>query len=227
MNVRHIAAAALVIVACGACTPQQQLLFSLIPDGTFPTLLSHFERLEDANRRRIADFERRKDWEGLAKFAEENVQSDQTNSDWWLVAGYAYSQLKQRERAIRCYVEVVRLSPDDMFGWNALIEEYRAAGQTERAMQIANRALNVRTDVPETWYLVGEIYSDLRRYEQATNAYGAALKLDEQYPNALLGLGKAYVRLGRKAELQKVEEVLRKIDPAKAGELAAFQAKKP
>src|SRR5262245_1333245 len=44
-------------IVLGACTPQQQLLMSLIPDGTIPMLLSHFEQVSDTNRRRISEFE--------------------------------------------------------------------------------------------------------------------------------------------------------------------------
>ena len=223
---RYCVAAALALIAGGGCmTPQQHLLFSLLPDGTIPMLLSHLERVEDSNRKKIAEFEKRNDWDGLAKFAEENIQLDKANAHWWIIAGYAYSKAGQRERSVRSFSEAVRMSPDDMVGWNLLIEEYRTMGQPDRALQIANRALNVRTDVPETWYLTGETYSDLRRYEPASNAYGTALKLDENHTRAWLGLGKVYARLGRTAELKQVTDTLQKLDPERARELAAFQPK--
>lgn len=100
----------------GGCTPEQQLLLSLLPDGTIPVLLSHFDQVDDTNRRRVAEFEQRRDWDGLARFAEENLKRDPANSDWWLVAGYAHSQAGNRRRAIECYSEVVRLSPEDDLG---------------------------------------------------------------------------------------------------------------
>ena len=66
---RHLIAAALV-VACAACTPAQTLLMSLVPDGTIPVLLSHFESVSDINRKRISELEQRKDWDALAKLAD-------------------------------------------------------------------------------------------------------------------------------------------------------------
>jgi tetratricopeptide (TPR) repeat protein len=222
-RVRHLVAAAFVVIACNGCTPQQQLLFSLIPDGTIPMLLSHFERVDDTNRRRIAEFEQRKDWDGLAKFAEENLKQDKSNSDWWIIAGYAYSQSGQHKRAIESYGEAVRLSPDDMVGWNLLAQAWRSAGQPDRALQVANRALNVKRDSPETWFLVGEANSDLGRAEAAVSAYREALKLEERFAPAWLGLGKAYTRLGRANERKQVEQALERLDPAAAKELAAFQ----
>lgn len=220
---RLIVAAMILVAACGGCTTPQQLLFSLIPDGTIPMLLSHFERVDDTNRVRVAEFERRRDWDGLAEFAEENIKKDKSNSDWWIIAGYAYSQAGQRKRAIESYGEAVRLSPDEMLGWNLLAQAWRSAGQPDRALQIANRALIVKNDVPATWFLVGEANSDLGRLEPAVSAYREAIKLDERLAPAWLGLGKAYARLGRPNERRQIEQALERLDPALAKELAAFK----
>jgi tetratricopeptide (TPR) repeat protein len=216
--------AALLAVACCACTPQAQILMSLIPDGTVPVLLSHFDKLEDANRRRVAELEQRRDWSGLAKLAEDNIKIDATNSDWWIVAGYAYAQLGDRKRASECYAEVVRLTPDDMLGWSLLTQSYRLGGQPERAVQSANRALNVRRDSAEVWYLLGESYSDLGRLELAVKSYREALQLEDRFDYAWFGLGKAYARLGRDAEMKQAIKALGQINPAMAKELAAQQA---
>jgi tetratricopeptide (TPR) repeat protein len=216
--------AAILAVACSACTPQTaQILWSLIPDGTVPVLLSHFDRVEDVNRKRISEFEQRRDWDGLAKFAEDNIKVDKTNSNWWIVAGYAYAQKGDRKRATEYYAEVVRLTPDDLLGWNLLTQSYRLTGQPERAIQTANRALNVSRDAPETWYLLGESYGDLNRYELAVKSYQEALRIDQRYSNAWLGMGKAYARLGRDAEVRQVAQVLEKLNPAMAKELTGAQ----
>ena len=208
-----------VALALAACTAPQQLLFSLLPDGTVPMLLSHFERLDDTNQRRISELEQRRDWAGLVKFAEENIAKDKANSDWWLVAGYAYSQLGERKQAIARYTEVVRLEPHDVLGWNLLAQSYQLTGQPERAVQIANRALNVRDDSPETWFILGESYSDLNRTELAAKAYRQAVRLEERYAQAWLGLGKAYKRLGRADEVKQIAQTLEKLNPALAQEL--------
>jgi tetratricopeptide (TPR) repeat protein len=217
--------AAVLALSCAGCTPQQQLLMSLLPDGTIPMLLSHFEQVDDTNRRRVSEFEQRRDWDGLARFAEENVKLDKSNSDWWTIAGYAYSQAGQFKRAIACYTEVVRLSPEDQLGWNLLAQSYRRDGQPERALQIVNRALNVNRETPPTWILLGDIYSDLGRFEPAVKAYQQAIKLDQRFPQAWLGIGKAYARLGKHAEAQEAAKVLEKLDPQMARELAASRAK--
>jgi tetratricopeptide (TPR) repeat protein len=223
IRVRRTVAAVVMLVAGSGCTPQQQLLMSLLPDGTVPVLLSHFQRVDDTNRTRVAELEQRRDWDGLAKFAEENVKKDPSNSDWWIIAGYAYSQGGQRKRAIEAYGEAVRLSPDEVLAWNLLAQAWRSAGQPDRALQIANRALNVRSDSHTAWFMVGEANSDLGRLEPAVSAYRESIKLDERFAPAWLGLGKAYARLGRANEKGQVELALERLDPMAAKELAAFK----
>lgn len=164
--------------ALAGCTPQGALLMAALPDGTVPVLLSHLEGVDDANRRRIVELESRADWDGLAKFAEDNLAKDRRIADWWLVAGYAHSRAGRHPRAIECYGEMVRLAPDDMLGWNLLAQSYRAAGQPQRAVQALNNALLVRRDDPQTWFVLGGAYSDLGRIAEFDQALRALEKLD-------------------------------------------------
>ncbi len=190
-----------------------------LPDGTVPVLLGHLQGVDDGNRRRIVELEQRGDWEALAKLAEENLARDKHSADWWLVAGYAYSQLGRHQRATECYGETVRLAPDDMLGWNLLAQSYRAAGQPQRAVQTLNNAVLVRRDAPATWFLLGESYSDLGRSEPAAAAYREAVQLNGGFAQAWFSLGRAYARLGRGAEFEQVMHMLQRLDPALAKEL--------
>lgn len=216
---RAIVFASVVAVLAG-CTPQQHLLMSLIPDGTFPILLSHLEKTEDANRRRIAELDARGDWNGMVQFAEENLARDRSNTDWWLVKGYAYTQLRQHEQAAECYAEMVRLGPDNMLGWNLLAESQRAMRRPQRAVQTLDNALLVRRDVPATWFVLGESYTDLGRYLPAAQAYRQAVRLNREFKQAWYGLGRAYARLGQQAEFDEVVRVVARLDPALAQRLA-------
>jgi hypothetical protein len=118
----------LAMALLAACTPQTALLLQALPEGSISTLLGNLQKVDDTNRVRLEELERRGDWDGIARFAEENLVKDRGNSDWWLVAGYAYSQLARHADATRCYAEMVQLAPDDLLGWNLLAQAYRAAG---------------------------------------------------------------------------------------------------
>lgn len=197
---------------------------SVLPDGTIPALLGHLQSVDDGNRRRIVELESRGDWNGLAKLAEENLARDGRIADWWLVAGYAYSQMGRHERAAECYGEMVRLAPDDMLGWNLLAQSQREARQPQRAVQTLNNALLVRRDSVATWFLLGETYTDLGRPALAVDAYREALKLEQQLAQAWFGLGRSYARLGRTAEYEDALQALGRLNPALADELSKLRA---
>ena len=166
------------LATLAGCTPQGALLMAALPEGTVPVLLSHLQGMEDGNRKRVAELEARKDWDGLAKFAEENLAKDRNNANWWFIAGYAHSEAGRHPRAIECYGEMVRLAPEDMLGWSLLAQSYRAAGQPQRAVQALNNALLVRRDDPQTWFVLGGAYSDLGRIAEFDQALRALEKLD-------------------------------------------------
>lgn len=193
---------------------------SLIPDGTFSILLSHLEKTSDTNRRRVAELDARGDWKGLVRLAEENLARDRSNTDWWLVKGYAYTQLGQHEQAAECYAEMVRLGPDDMRGWNLLAQSQRAMRQPQRALQTLDQALLIRRDVAATWFLLGESYTDLGRDPPAAQAYREALQLNGKFTQAWYALGRSYARQGRQADFEEVVRILARLDPAMAQRLA-------
>lgn len=219
--------AVLALAALAACTPQGALLMAALPDGTVPVLLSHFQGMEEGNLKRVAELEERKDWDGLAKFAEDNLAKDRNNADWWLVAGYAHSRAGRYYRAIDCFSETVRLAPDDLLGWNLLAQSYRDSGQPRRAVQTLNNAHLVRKGTPATYYLLGESYSDLSRDLAAAAAYREAVELNAEFAQAWFGLGRAYARLGRTADFDVTLATLARLDGSLARDLAALRPGQP
>ncbi len=216
---RHLITIAL---ACwlAACTPQSALLMSALPPGTVSVLLSHLERVEDTNRTKVAELEARGDWEGLLRFAEQNLAKDPKIADWWLVAGYANTRLERHERAAQCYAEVVRLEPDAAAGWQLLAQAHREMKQPQRAVAVLDRALLVSRDSPMTHYMLGETYADLGRFAAAAAAYQQALLLDSRFAQAWYGLGQAELRNGRVDEAERAVKALESLDPRLAAGLA-------
>ena len=203
-------------LAISACTPAGQVLFALLPEGTLPMMFSSLERESDTNRKRVAEFERSADWAGLAKFADDNIEKDRANGSWWLVAGYANTRLKNHARAIACFRELVRLDPQATEGWNLLGQEYRAAGDSQRAVDVLTQALSALRDSPLTLLLLGESYSDLARYEPAARAYQQALDIDAGLTLAWAGLARAHIKLGRPGEAENIAHALGKTHPSLA-----------
>jgi tetratricopeptide (TPR) repeat protein len=205
-----------VLPVLSSCSTPAQLLLAAIPDGTLSTLLSHFEKEPSANRQRIAELEQSGDWVALAKFAEENLEKDRSRTAWWMVAGYAYSQQKQHARAIQCFREMVRLSPDMPEGWNLLAQEHRTIGEPRRAIAVIDNALLVLRDSPTTLLILGDANSDLQRYEPAERAYRQALGINGALVPAWMGLARSYIKLGRAPEAEGIARSQEKANPSLA-----------
>lgn len=176
--------------------------------------------VSEPNREKLAALEQKGDWNGILRFAQENMATDPTNADWRVVAGYAYAQLGQYERAADQFQQAVRISPDDISAWNLLAQSYRAMGQPERAIRTLDNALRVNQDSPVTYYLLGASFMDLKRPDRAVGFYEQALQRNARFPEALFGAGLAYAQLGRRSEFEFTVQRLRAINPAAADQLA-------
>jgi len=207
-----------VSITCG-CTPQAALIASLIPDGTLNALLGNLERVPDENRRRVAELERRGEWTELGQLAARELAKDRSNADWWLIAGYAHSRLGDHAAAAEAYSQVVRIEPDNAAGWHLLAQTHRAAGAPHRAVNVLNNALLALRDSALTHYLLGETYSDLKRYGESAGAFEGALKIEQKFPAAWYALAMAYMRLNRPADARAAAAQLEKLDATLAGRL--------
>jgi tetratricopeptide (TPR) repeat protein len=214
----------LLVMVLSACTPQQALLSSLIPDGTASVLLGHLEGVADANRRRIVELEQQGAWTELAAFADSNISGDPFSPEWRLIGGYAHAQLKDHARAADYFAEMLRLSPDDPSAYHFLAEAQRAAGQPQLALKTLDRALMVQRDNPLTWHLMGEVNSDLGRFRDAAAAYRRALSEAPRFAAAWFGLGRAALQLGRAAEAQEALAALERLQSPEAARLRALMA---
>jgi tetratricopeptide (TPR) repeat protein len=213
----------LALCALASCAMQEEEPIGKLPDGTVSVLLTHLKAIGEDGQQRIRELEYRKDWNGLAKLAEDTIPQNRHNADWWFVAGYAHSKAGRHGLAVERFQERVRLAPDDMLGWNLLAQAYRDAGQPARAAQTLNNAHLVRPGTPATWHLLGESYSDLNRFLPAASAYRYAVKLDPNLARSWFGLGRAAAELGNRAEYEQCMRALRQLDPALAKELGKIR----
>jgi tetratricopeptide (TPR) repeat protein len=218
---RQLAAALLCAALAGCASPYLGLALSLIPDGTFTTLLKNMRGVSAPNQQKLAELEAKGDWAGILQFAQENLNRDPNNADWWIIVGYAHSQLKQYQRAADAFQQAVRMEPQDITSWNLLAQAQRSLGQPERAIRTLDNALRINRDSPMTYYLIGESFSDLKRPERAVGFYEEAVQRNPRFPQAVYGLGVCYAQLGRKTDFEATVDLLKKMDPQAAQQLAA------
>ena len=215
----RLAVVAALLLLAVACTPQSAFLMGLLPDGTVSALLSHIDSNEEEARKIIYDLEARKDWDGIARIADDNVLRDRNSSSWWFVAGYAHAQAGRPGKAAEAFSELVRLSPDDPLGWTLLAQAYRDNKQPQRAVQALNTVHQLRKGTASSYFLLGESYADMDRDLPAATAYRESLHIEANFVPALFGLGRTSARLGRMEDYNNALKSLEKLDPKKAKEL--------
>ena len=166
------------------CTWQQQLLLSLLPDDTFTVLLSNLQGVEETNRRRLEGFERAGDWDGLLRFAEENIRHDPRTAEWRFVQGTAHGRKGDWTAAAAAFAEAQRLDPLDLENWHMRAQAERLAGNPARAVQTLERALAIKRNSAVTFYLLGEAHAAAGSRERAEAALREALRLAPDFLEA-------------------------------------------
>ena len=170
-------------------------------------------------REQIAELNRKRDWDGLLRYAEERQRRDPEGSDWGVLAGYAWLRLGDYPKAASALSRVIQRNPEDIGAWNLLGESQRLAGQPGQAARTLERAGAVGRTSFVTFFLLGEAYRDSHRLDRAIAAYREAVRLEPEFARAWLELGAAYARTGEREEIRVVLERLEKLDPALAQDL--------
>ncbi len=214
-------ALAAALAACGPHAQIANLVISLLPEGTFTTFLSNLQGVSNENQKTIEAMALKGDWAGVAEFAEKNIAKERRIADWWVVAGIAYAQMGQFDKANARFAEAVRMEPGEMEYRNLLALSQRLGGEPERALRTLNEALRVNSENPDTFFLIGETYMALGQPARAVPAYEKALSLLPDAVEVWYGLGLAYARLGRADDFREVEQRLRSVDPRLAEQLLA------
>lgn len=222
-GLRGLVAAAAVALLVAGCTPQSAFLMGMLPDGTVSALLAHVDSQNQPLRKLVYDMEARKDWNGLAKLADDNLAINRNHADWWFISGYAHTQAERPGRAADSFSNLVRLAPDDPANWTLLAQALRDSKQPAKAVQALNTAHQLRRGTPASYYLLGESYSDLDRDLPAISAYREALQIDNDFAKAWFGLGRASARLGRTEEYEAALKSLNRLDPRLAKDLTALR----
>ena len=119
------------------------------------------------------------------------------------VLGHAYQRSGQQEAAIRCYLEAVRLAPDDHIARNNLGTIYLTTNRPAEALAQFEAALPSSPLTPMIHYNKGLAFEKLGRLNEAVAAYQEALRLKGDHDKAANNLGIVLYRQGRVDEAVK------------------------
>jgi len=167
----------------------------------------------------IAELNRKKDWDGLLRFALALLRRDPGGSDGGVLAGYSWLRLGDYSKAVSSLAPVVRQNPEDVAAWNLLGEAQRRAGQPGQAVRTLEQASIVGRTSYVTFFFLGEAYRDAHRLDQAIPAYRESVRLEPEFARGWFELGAVCVRTGDRDDVTAALENLQKLDKALAEEL--------
>ncbi|HXZ55523.1 MAG TPA: tetratricopeptide repeat protein [Burkholderiales bacterium] len=178
------------------------------------------ERGDDYDDRElIAQLNKKKDWDGLLRYAQALQRQDPGGSDGTVVAAYALFRKGEYPKAIALLSPVVQRNPEDIGAWDLLGESQRKAGQPGQAVRTLERASIVGRTSFVTFFFLGEAYRDSQRLDRAISAYREATRLAPEFAQAWFELGAASARTGDRGEAKAALDTLQNLDPGLATEL--------
>lgn len=172
----------------------------------------------------ITEMQKKGDWPGLAKFAQDRLLRDPSNGNLWVMLGYALVQQSRYADAIQALSRAVSIDPEDIDGWNILADAQRRAGQPGASSRTLQRAAAVDPTSGVTRYLMGEAFKENGEPDRAESAFREALKISPDLALAWFGLGELLLRTGSPNDLDVIAENLVHLDPKLAKEFALLRA---
>ncbi|MBI2422418.1 MAG: tetratricopeptide repeat protein [Candidatus Hydrogenedentes bacterium] len=143
--------------------------------------------------------------------------SDQGKALAHYLAAIVYERTGNAEAALQEMEQVPALDEDALSPALRMIRAYLQLKNYEKALEMADRALKQTPDRANLWIVKGEIFHQLKRFDDAIEAFKTAIELD---PENILGYG-ALVELqeGRNDLVAAIEiyEQLLRISPNAAG----------
>jgi len=148
------------------------------------------------------------------------VELHPTYKNAYLQLGNVHNYLKQYDKSIQYYQQVLKLDPDDQNGFNNLGITYREAGKyygeqgnMQKAMTYLKQAQEMRPDDYEVIRLLGVAHGVSGQHQKAVEFFTKAAQLQPNDANALWNLGNAWFYAGDQAKADEYKSRARAIDP--------------
>ncbi|MDS0295948.1 tetratricopeptide repeat protein [Halogeometricum luteum] len=145
-------------------------------------------------------------FERAAQFAEEDSLEAQ---EAWVNKGAAHAELEEYDEAIGSYREALRIDDDSEHAASAetnLAYALWQFGETEEALEHAERAVEIDPRFGQAWYNRGFFLRERGLNEDAVNAFDNAIRLGMRTADVLEEKVRALEDLGRDDEAEQVQQ---------------------
>jgi tetratricopeptide (TPR) repeat protein len=172
------------------------ILIAAIPSKTNPTEAARLNNLGCAYMNQQL-FEK-----GLKSF-EQAAALDPNLSMAKLNQGIALSSLGRVDEAKKLLDEAAKANPKDPHVWYALGMLDKNSSEPEAAVIDFRRVVEIDDSDADTWYFLGTVYSQVKQFPKAIDAFDHALKLNPLHASAQFGLSRAYQQSGDSAHARE------------------------
>src|SRR5216684_3158368 len=122
--------------------------------------------------------------------------------------GIALLSLARVDAAKQALDEAARADPTDPHKkdphvWYALGMLEKNSSDPQAAVEDFRRVIGIDDSDADTWYFLGTVYSQLRQFPRAIDAFEHALKLNPLHASAQFGLARAYQQSGDSAHARE------------------------
>ena len=145
-------------------------------------------------------------FERAARFAEEDSIEAQ---EAWVNKGAAHAELEEYDEAVGAYREALRIDDGSEHAATArtnLAYALWETGETESALEHAERAVEIDPRFPQAWYNRGFFLAERGLHEDAVDAFDNAIRLGMRDAGVLEEKARALEELGEDEEAERVQE---------------------
>ena len=185
----------------------------------------------DLARRLLDRKEREAALEILKRSAPRSAGSDQAATIQTLL-GVTYAQLGRREESMNAYREAIRLAPDELVNYQALVDLQAVTGRRAQILGTLEQAARAESSEPIYWVELAELFrlhgqrdtnAAPRTLAAARHALERAAALKPEDPGLLQRLGERYEAVGQPEKAEATYLGLKRRfpkDPRPTGKLA-------
>jgi tetratricopeptide (TPR) repeat protein len=148
-----------------------------------------------------------KDWSGARKALERTVEVEPSLFKAYYKLGQVVEELDDQQSALERYTQAIEKGPSFLPAYNALGRLYADLGYLEQAVQVCQSALKVAQsgseEAAKIHNLLGTVYQQQQKFDEATAEYKAALAITPTMRDAVFSLGWTYALQGNKEEAKR------------------------
>jgi len=111
------------------------------------------------------------DWAGAETAFARAIELNPSLTDAWYHWAWQLELFGRDEEAIAAGIKTVELSPLSPFYMSWLGDQYRDAGNYEKAIEMTESVLGLYPEFPIAWFVLGNTYAELGRFEEAIEAH--------------------------------------------------------